>query len=155
MLPDSAMVEPATSWSLVRHASDWATEAGGMHRNLTFDSQISQRKHTLIRDSAVYSTLYYNKNMGRFSSYWAKIADRCGPSLSEYAPNTPCPRDICGQRSPRSDCANAQSEQGLYCPRTEALDTIECFYGEQWSISWTDIELRELIVNEPVPKVSV
>ena len=36
---------------------------------------------------------------------------------------------ICGQRKPRSACASAPSDQGLRCPDTESLDTIECFNG--------------------------
>ena len=32
---------------------------------------------------------------------------------------------------PRSACASAQSDQGLHCPLTESLDTIECMTGEQ------------------------
>ena len=36
-------------------------------------------------------------------------------------------RGMRGQRRPRSDFANAQSDQGLRCPHTESLDTIECF----------------------------
>ena len=32
----------------------------------------------------------------------------------------------CGQRRPRSDCASAQSDQGLHCPVTESLDIIGC-----------------------------
>ena len=38
---------------------------------------------------------------------------------------------ILGQRRPRSACASAQSDQGLCCPQTESLDTIECFNGEK------------------------
>ena len=38
---------------------------------------------------------------------------------------------ICRQRRPRSDCASAQSDQGLHCPLTEPLNCIECIYGEQ------------------------
>ena len=34
--------------------------------------------------------------------------------------------DICGQRRPRSDCAYAQSDQGLHSPVKEPLDTTEC-----------------------------
>ena len=33
---------------------------------------------------------------------------------------------ICGQPRPRSACASAQSDQGLHCPLTESLDTIDC-----------------------------
>ena len=33
---------------------------------------------------------------------------------------------ICGQGSPRSDCASAQSDQGLSCSHTESLHTTEC-----------------------------
>ena len=32
--------------------------------------------------------------------------------------------DICGQRRSRSDCASAQSDQGLRCPLTESFDSI-------------------------------
>ena len=32
---------------------------------------------------------------------------------------------------PRSDCASAQSDQGLHCPLTKSLDTTECMNGEQ------------------------
>ena len=38
---------------------------------------------------------------------------------------------MCGQRRSRSDCADAQSGQGLRCPQTESFDTIDCFNGEQ------------------------
>ena len=34
---------------------------------------------------------------------------------------------ICGQLRPRS----AQSDQGLCCPLTESLDSVECINGEQ------------------------
>ena len=33
---------------------------------------------------------------------------------------------ICGQGSPWSDCAFAQSDQGLHSPLTDSLGTIEC-----------------------------
>ena len=33
--------------------------------------------------------------------------------------------DLCGQRRHRSDCASAQSDQGLRCPPTETLYTVE------------------------------
>ena len=39
---------------------------------------------------------------------------------------------ICGQRRPRSACASAQSDQGLWYPLTESLDTIECINGWIW-----------------------
>ena len=32
---------------------------------------------------------------------------------------------------PRSDCADAQSDQDLRCPQIESLDTNECFNGKQ------------------------
>ena len=38
---------------------------------------------------------------------------------------------ICGQRRSRSACASAQPDQGLCCPLTESLKTIECVNGEQ------------------------
>ena len=38
---------------------------------------------------------------------------------------------ICGQRSPRSACASAQSDQGFHCPLIESFDTTECKNGEQ------------------------
>ena len=38
---------------------------------------------------------------------------------------------ICAQQRPRSACAFAQSDQGIHCPVTESLDTIECISGEQ------------------------
>ena len=38
---------------------------------------------------------------------------------------------ICGQRRPRSDCASAQSDQGLRCPLTDSLNTTECMNAEQ------------------------
>ena len=37
---------------------------------------------------------------------------------------------ICGQLRPRSDCANAQSDQGLHCPLTESLHTADCMNGD-------------------------
>ena len=47
------------------------------------------------------------------------------------APCETVPLGICGQRRPRSACASTQSDQGLRCPQTEWLDTIDCFNGEQ------------------------
>ena len=47
------------------------------------------------------------------------------------APSENLSSDICGQRRPRSACAYAQSDQGLRCPLTESLDTIESINGEQ------------------------
>ena len=41
---------------------------------------------------------------------------------------------MCGQRRPRSACADAQSDQGLRCPQTELLGTIECLNGQQTSL---------------------
>ena len=38
---------------------------------------------------------------------------------------------ICGQWRPRSDCASAQSDQGLHCPLPESLDSTECTNEEQ------------------------
>ena len=38
---------------------------------------------------------------------------------------------IWGQQRPRSDCSDEQSDQGLSCPQTESLDTIECCNGEK------------------------
>ena len=38
---------------------------------------------------------------------------------------------LCGKRRPRSACAFARSGQGLCCPQTESLHTIEYFNGEQ------------------------
>ena len=35
------------------------------------------------------------------------------------------------QREPRSDCADAQSDQGLRCPQIESFDTVDCINGEQ------------------------
>ena len=53
-------------------------------------------------------------------------------SKSKYGPrNAKTSSGICGQRRPRSACASAQSDQGLRCPQTESLNTIECFNGEQ------------------------
>ena len=42
-----------------------------------------------------------------------------------------CLRSMFGQRRPRSDCGDAQSDQGLRCPLTKSLDTRECINGEQ------------------------
>ena len=35
---------------------------------------------------------------------------------------------ICGERRPRSDCAEAQSDQGIRCPPRpiETLDVVQC-----------------------------
>ena len=58
---------------------------------------------------------------------------------------------ICGQRRPRSDCASAQSDQGLRRPLTESLDTIACITGEQrlggyFAHAQDDLNLRILRV---------
>ena len=49
---------------------------------------------------------------------------------------------ICGQRRPRSDCADAQSDQGLCCPLTESLDTVECISGEQMP-GWDFVHVQD------------
>ena len=69
-----------------------------------------------------------------------------GPSLPGCAMSTiflqrasnswaaPCEKvysSMYGQRRPWSDCASAQSDQGLRCPLTESLYTTECMNGEQ------------------------
>ena len=38
---------------------------------------------------------------------------------------------ICGHWRPWSDCASAESDQGLHCPLTKSLNTTECMSGEQ------------------------
>ena len=38
---------------------------------------------------------------------------------------------VFGQRRPRSECAHAQSDQGLPCPPAKSLATTECMNGEQ------------------------
>ena len=58
-----------------------------------------------------------------------------------------------GQWRPRSDCADAQSDQGLHCPLTESLDTTECMNGEQrhgWYFAHAqdDLKLRILCMFE-------
>ena len=40
--------------------------------------------------------------------------------------------DICGQRRPRSACASAQSDHGLYCLLTDLFDTTECNTHTLW-----------------------
>ena len=42
-----------------------------------------------------------------------------------------CALGINGWRKPRSACTSRQSDQGLCCPLTESLDTIECINEEQ------------------------
>ena len=56
----------------------------------------------------------------------------------EWAENEPhrainCPQIMYSQRTPRSGCMNAQSDQGLHSPLTESLDTTECMNWEQRS----------------------
>ena len=58
--------------------------------------------------------------------------------------------DICGQRRPRSDCAFAQSDQGLRCPQTECLDTTELINGEQrpeWEFAHVHDDVHAHIVR--------
>ena len=60
---------------------------------------------------------------------------------------------ICGQRRPRSDCANAQSDLGLRCLLTESVDTTECMNGEQrpecyFAFAQDDLTLRILRMFE-------
>ena len=60
----------------------------------------------------------------------------------------------CGQRRPRSACAFAQSDQGLRCPLTESLDTIECFDGEQmpgWDFAHVRDDTLECFDGEQMP----
>ena len=49
----------------------------------------------------------------------------CGP---RHAKNVSS--GICGQRRPRSTCASAH-DQGLHCPLSVSMDTIECMNTEQ------------------------
>ena len=65
--------------------------------------------------------ILYDRALNRDEAQNYKLASPC-ENLSS---------GICGQRRPWSDCADAQSEQGLYCPLTESLDTAECMNGEQ------------------------
>ena len=51
--------------------------------------------------------------------------------LNELCHAQRCPRSICAQGRPWSGCSSTQSDQGLRCPQTELLDTIECSSGEQ------------------------
>ena len=53
---------------------------------------------------------------------------------------------ICGQRRPGSACASAQSDQGLCCPLTESLDTVECINGEQMP-GWDFVHARDESVH--------
>ena len=50
---------------------------------------------------------------------------------------------IYGQQRPRSDCAFAQSDQGLHCPLTESLDTTGCMLRD-CGISWVYLLLFSL-----------
>ena len=52
---------------------------------------------------------------------WDRYAHRSG---IWYATHEKGPYAICGQRRPRSACANAQADQGLRCPLTESVDTV-------------------------------
>ena len=59
---------------------------------------------------------------------------------------------ICGQWKPKSASAFAQSDQVLYCPLTELLDTIECMNGEEFRWGFlqtkrTDIQSTLVISN--------
>ena len=57
---------------------------------------------------------------------------------------------ICRQPRPRSDCASAQSDQGLHCLQTKSLDTIECFSGEQmptWNLVHAQNDLNLHILH--------
>ena len=63
-----------------------------------------------------------------------------------------------GQRSPRSDCALAQSDQGLHCPLTESLDTTECMNGEQrhglyYAHAQDDLNMRFLRIFKGTSKL--
>ena len=60
---------------------------------------------------------------------------------------------MCWQRRPRSDCADAQSDQGLHCPITELLDTKECINREKspdktFHDAQDDTNLRSLYMFE-------
>ena len=46
-----------------------------------------------------------------------------------------CLNVMCGQRMPRSDCAYAQSDQGICCPLTESMATVEYIYTDKpWAL---------------------
>ena len=46
---------------------------------------------------------------------------------------------ICGQRRPRSDCADAQSDLGLLCSLIESLSTVE--HNEVQQYDQADLDL--------------
>ena len=53
-----------------------------------------------------------------------------------YKPTVTCenmPSGLCVQRKPRSACASTQSDQGIRCPFTESLDTINNVAKHQMS----------------------
>ena len=65
----------------------------------------------------------------------------------------PCENEssgICGRRRPRSDCTNAQSDQGLRSPLPESLATIECINGERtpgWDLAHAQDDVNPHILR--------
>ena len=65
----------------------------------------------------------------RYTVYTENTSNFTELSVSHKAKT--CLRDMCGQRRSRSDCADAQSDQGLCCPLTSSLGRTECINGKQ------------------------
>ena len=69
--------------------------------------------------------------MLKYDAFWLRTSMFADRIVIWAVPSEKGTSGICGQRRPRSACASAQSDQGLRCPLTESLDTIECMNGEQ------------------------
>ena len=73
----------------------------------------------------------YDLKMCKFylKSSWLDVVD-IWTDIGLTAPCENMSSDICGQRRPRPACTSVQSDQGLCCPQTESLDTIESINGD-------------------------
>ena len=65
-----------------------------------------------------------------YCKFQIKLSEICVPYSQPHRTKRYL-RVMCGQRRPRSDCADAQSDLGHHCPLTESLHTTECMNGKQ------------------------
>ena len=70
--------------------------------------------------------LFHEKKNTLFHSVGPKYIFRDKKDYENFGPrHAKTSSDIFRQRRPRSDCASAQSDQGLHCPLMESLVTVE------------------------------
>ena len=139
MLPTSAGVEPATSWSPVRCAANWATEAGttlrgealllcitmyvfmGLlekHQSCFIEKKKQNKKKTFIRHYNMWCTTWEkgpNAICQQRRSRWACTTVKSDLDILWSTYTTISTESVSRQWRPCSVCANAQADQSRHC----------------------------------------